>query len=497
MSPTPTASRAQADGPHQQGGVRKAWAPRWLVILHRYVGVAVGVLMLLWCLSGVVMLFVHYPDVSRDERLAKLAPIDWSRCCTFGNSLQPPLVVSAAAVEDLAGSPVLRLRLAGGERRLIDLATGRPIHHVSKETALATAQAFGGFPGGGSVKSVVRDQWTVNGEFNRGRPFWRVRLADPEGTDVYVSQSGGEVMQRTTASSRVLNWLGAVPHWLYPTILRQDTKLWSQVVIWTSLVGIFLTLTGLYLGVVAWRPFHDKRLSPFRGLMTWHHLVGLSTGVLTLTWVFSGLVSMNPWGFLESPENPAIERLAGGAPTFGDVQMALVAVAERHPVAAQVRIAPFEGELFVLAGGRRYDARGGLAPLTARDLARAGKSLGPVAGQGLITAGDAYYFAHHEPVTLPAWRVVRKDGTRVYVDPATGEPLAVIDRAAQQYRWLHKGLHRLDIIPGFDRGWGWSLAMVLLLAAVTAGVGAGVWLGWRRIVSDVGQLCARILGSRR
>jgi uncharacterized iron-regulated membrane protein len=108
-----------------------------------------------------------------------------------------------------------------------------------------------------------------------------------------------------------------------------------------------------------------------------------------------------------------------------------------------------------------------------------------------MAAEDAYYFAHHEPVTLPAWRVVRKDGTRIYLDPATGEVLFVADPAAQQYRWLHKGLHRLDFVPGFDRGLGWSIAMVLLLSAVSVGVGSGVWLAWRRVVSDLGQLFRR------
>jgi len=492
MSPTPTASKAPADA-----RVRKAWAPRWLVFVHRYVGVVVGALMLLWCLSGIVMLFVHYPEVSRDERLARLAPIDWSRCCTFGGSVQASAQVSSAAIEDLAGTPVLRLRTAGGEHQVIDLATGRPQQRVSPETAMTVALAFGGqHGGGGTVTPVVRDQWTVSGEFNRGRPFWRIRLADPATTDVYVSQGGGEVMQRTTRASRVLNWLGAVPHWLYPTILRQDARLWGQVVIWTSLTGTFLTLTGLYLGIVAWRPFHDRRLSPFRGLMTWHHLLGLATGVLTLAWVFSGLVSMNPWGFLESPQDPAIERLAGEPPTFGEVQAALLALAERHPAAAQVRIAPFAGKLFVLAGGQRYDAQGRLAPLTPRGLALAGDSIGPVAAQGIMTAEDAYYFAHHEPVTLPAWRVVRRDATRIYLDPATGEVLSVADPAAQQYRWLHKGLHRLDFVPGFDRGLGWSIAMVLLLGAVSVGVGSGVWLAWRRVVSELGQLSARLRNPR-
>ncbi len=151
--------------------------------------------------------------------------------------------------------------------------------------------------------------------------------------------------------------------------------------------------------------------------MTWHHLVGLATGVLTLTWVVSGLVSMNPWGFLESPDDPALSRIAGEPPTFGDLQMALVAVAARHPRRGPGARRALRRKLFVLAGGQRYDAQGRLAPLKPADLARAGASLGPVASQGIMRTEDAYYFTHHEAVTLPAWRVIRTDGTRVYLDP--------------------------------------------------------------------------------
>ena len=144
-------------------------------------------------------------------------------------------------------------------------------------------------------------------------------LADAAGTDIYVSQVTGEVVQRTTAASRALNWVGAVPHWLYPTLLRQNAKTWTQVVIWTSLAGTFLTLCGLYLGVLAWGRARASQLSrgritPFRGLMAWHHLTGLAAGVLTLTWVASGLFSMNPWGFLDSPGDGSREKLAGSPP---------------------------------------------------------------------------------------------------------------------------------------------------------------------------------------
>lgn len=456
------------------------------MVLHRYLGVAVGLLMLMWCLSGAVMLFVPYPSLGDAERLAALPPIDWSHCCAFGETVPPDARIEAATLEDLGGAPVLRLRLEDG-RRMVELASGQDVDHASAGTARQAAARFCGACAVVSVTPVTRDQWTVTGAFNRDRPFWRVRLGDGRGTDIYVSSRSGEAVQKTTAAGRGLNWAGAVPHWLYPTILRQDGRLWTQVVIWTSLLGLFLTVTGLYLGIVAWRRL-PNRASPFRGLMLWHHLAGLVAGILTLTWVASGLVSMNPWGFLESPDDPALARLAGPPPAWREVQAAFEAVAAQAPVAAQLKLAPLDGRVFVMAGDQRYDAEGRHAPLDPEALVRAGRRLGPVAAQGWIAAPDAYYYPHHEPVTLPAWRVVRADGSRAYLDPRSGGLLAAVDRPGRGYRWLHQGLHRLDFTPGLNRGPAWAAVMLLLLGGATLGVATGVWLGWRRIRADLAGL---------
>jgi hypothetical protein len=467
---------------------RTPWAPRWLVVTHRYLGVVIGGLMLLWCLSGAVMLFAPYPSVGQDERLARLPRIDWSRCCIIAGAAPADARVRSATIEQLAGAPVLRLRLADGSRRLVDLSNGHSLPGATRLDAAAVAEAWGRPTG---ITPVLRDQWTVGGEFNPSRPFWRVRLADLAASDIYVSRTTGEVVQRTTRSARVLNWLGAVPHWLYPMLLRQYPKLWAQVVIWTSLAGVFLTAAGLYLGLVAWRPFGDRRLSPFRGLMTWHHLIGLATGVLTLTWVASGLVSMNPWGFLESSGDPVSARIAGPPPSFAEAQAALESAAARAPAVAQLKLAPLGGRAFVLAGDERFDAAGHSAPLAAADLAAAGARLGPVASQGLRTREDAYYFRHHDAVTLPVWRTLTTDGRRYYLDPRSGALVAGIDARATAYRWLHQGLHRFDVVPGFRRGPAWASVTLGLLLAVTFGVGTGVWLGWRRIGQDVAHLHAR------
>jgi hypothetical protein len=458
------------------------------VVTHRYLGVALGGLMLLWCLSGAVMLFAPYPSVSKGERLAALPRIDWSRCCRI-NGLPANTPVTAAAVEQLAGAPVLRLRTADGGRQVIDLATGEAAGPVTRDQALAVAADWGR-PAGATA--VLRDQWTVSGEFNWARPFWRVRLAGPGGVDVYVSQATGEVAQRTTAASRALAWIGAAPHWLYPTMLRQDTRLWTQVVVWTSLAGTFLTLAGLWLGVLAWRRSRDGRLSPFRGVGAWHHLGGLFAGVLTLTWVASGLVSMNPWGFLESAgDGGARARIAGPPVPLSAVEGAIDALQRAAAPAASVRLAPLDGRVFLLAGDARVDAEGHAAPLAEADLAAAGRRAGAVAEQGMITDEDAYYFSHHQTVALPVWRVVLADGRRFYLDPRSGETLASVDAPGRGFRWLHEGLHRFDFVPGLRSGPGWAAAVLILLAAASFGVATGTWLGLRRLIHDLASLARR------
>ena len=45
---------------------------RALVVLHRYLGVAVGFLMAVWFVSGIVMMYVGFPRLTESERLRAL-----------------------------------------------------------------------------------------------------------------------------------------------------------------------------------------------------------------------------------------------------------------------------------------------------------------------------------------------------------------------------------------------------------------------------------------
>ena len=40
-----------------------------------------------------------------------------------------------------------------------------------------------------------------------------------------------------------------MPHWLYFTAFREQQPLWYNFIVYASLLGIFLTVTGIYVGL--------------------------------------------------------------------------------------------------------------------------------------------------------------------------------------------------------------------------------------------------------
>jgi len=401
------------------------------------------------------------------------------------------------------------VREPGGPRRRIDLGSGAPAAPVSAQEAGTVAAAFArrlGLPGPVAGSLIRRDQWTLSGEFDPDRPLYRFSFGDAGGTELYVSSTSGRAVQLTTAQARFWNRLGSVPHWLYFAPLRSHPYLWTQVVIYSSLIGCFLTVTGLYIGVRQYLRRPPRQISPYRGYMLWHHVPGLVFGVFLLTWVASGLFSMNPWGFLDGGDATSESaELAGSPLRWGEVEAALAASAQRsgaapaadHPIApaapsaayVSLRSAPFDGRLYFIAttaaGVRiRLDATGMPAPLAPSELTLAGRLLGAAQAPQLLRSGDAFYFTHHsEPVSLPVYRLVLRapGSTRYYLDPVSGEILREIDRSARGYRWLHQGLHRLDFTTGMRTRPFRDVLMAFLLAGATVVSATGLYSAVLRV----------------
>ncbi|HEY2783166.1 MAG TPA: PepSY domain-containing protein [Steroidobacteraceae bacterium] len=467
---------------------------RLILLLHRYLGIGVGVLMVMWCVSGIVMMYVSYPALPDGVRAKHLEPIAWHGCCLIPAALRGSLESDGgASIEMLDGRPVLFLG-ASQNARPFDLNTGARIERISVAQATQTARGFvaGAAAGPKMLGLIDHDQWTVSGEFNSERPLYRFGLGDAAGSELYVSSISGRAVQLTNSRQRFWNWLGAIPHWLYFTELRRHAGLWSQVVIYTSLLGCFLTAIGIYLGVRRMAAQPAGRWSPYAGFNLWHHIAGLIFGVFALTWVLSGLLSMNPWGWLEGGGAQTETTKLQGAPGIRVAQLAAAvqSVADAHPAAVQLRMAPFNNRLYFIATSadgvrRRFDAAGAPAPLGPSDLNFLSAALQDAASAPmpeLLMQEDNFYFSHHqEQVTLPVYRTVLPSGTRYYLDAVSGNLVAKFDAQARGYRWLHQGLHRLDFTSGMRlRPW-WDVFMLFLMLGVTAVCATGAILGYRRV----------------
>jgi hypothetical protein len=381
----------------------------------------------------------------------------------------------------------------------VDLATGLPVAPLARAEVLQVAAAYAeGHHLAGSpawVREVRVDQWSVQSA-PRNQPAQLVALGDRAGTELYINGSSGEIFQQTQARERMLGWFGAIPHWLYPTILRSNAALWSQVVIWTSLAGTFLAVTGLCVGITRWRwRGSQSSSSPFRGWWYWHHVAGLVFGLVVLTWVASGLLTMNPWGLLEGNGADARlrARLAGDVPA-SELQRVLRSFSAQPGGGGFVELqsAPLAGRLYVVASradgtATRLDAEGNPAPLALADVQRVlDRSALPLESITRLDTGDSYYYG--AGIELPAFRVVLADPgrTRLYFGASTAR-ITVVDADGRWLRWIERGLHQLDL-PGIQSRPLWDIIVLLLLAGASVSCITGSWMAIQRARRDIARL---------
>ena len=492
MQATVSASDVNRDSSPGMRRAGRLW--RLTILVHRYLGIGLGVLVFLWCTSGIIMMYVQFPAFDRAEALSGLAPLRLTGCCavelTAGDAAS---AVDGYRVEMFDDRAVMRVTFSNGARKVFDLARGEWLDVIDDRQLDRVGQAYAmrhGWAGAHLEERLVRDQWTVYRSFDAHRPL--LKFADAEGREWYVSSQSGEVVQLTTARERFWNWLGSVVHWLYPTALRQHTAVWSQIVIWLTIVALFLTVTGLVIGIKQYKIGRSGRVSPHRGWMLWHHWIGLIFGVLTLTWLVSGLFSMNPWGAFESRSFQAesnslrgsASRLATAIADLGEVAVHL------SPETVRLTSANWLGLTgFVATDGRgastRLNKAGRASRLHEGDMQAALAELG-VPGEADVTLlgeGDGYYYDHHEPREYPVFRFIFGNGERMYVSPVSGRLLQAVDADRKWSRWVFEALHRGDFHALARLRPGWDIMMLMLLFGVTAGALTGVVLGYRRLAA--------------
>lgn len=486
----------------------RGWWPRCrraLYWTHRWLGIAGCLLFAMWFVSGLVMMYVGFPALHDEERLAGLQPLRVDQARVTPRQAfdalpaqareRPPrrVVLEMLAAGPQAG-PVWRIVDADGRRHALSARDGRPLAATDAALAVAIARAFAGSGAGTArhAETLERDQWTVPQGLDPLRPLHRIELGDAAGTELYVSAVSGEVVRDTHRAERFWNWLGAVPHWIYFTPLRADPPLWREVLLWVSGACIVSAVTGLVIGILRLRlrgRYRNGRMTPYGGWLAWHHVAGLLGGLFVLSWMTSGWLSMDPnrWFRAGAAEPAAALRYEGGRP-LDDLPWPPAAPAD----ARELELAWFDGRPLLRwrdgqAAATVVDARSGEPPRLAREaIERAARRWQPAAPlQQLVwlSEADTHWYSHHRERPLPVWRAVLGDeaATWLHIDPASGRLLATSDHTSRLRRWLFNAAHSLDFPWLIAHRPAWDFVVWALSAAGLVVSISGVVIGWRRL----------------
>jgi hypothetical protein len=518
--------------------------PDWrtlLVLTHRWLGITGCVLFAAWFVSGIAMMYVRMPVVAGEELLARAEPIDLSNA-----------QYSAVEAADLNGLRLTQVQAGMLQGRPAWFFGGRDQFIVFADTG----EFFLGLDGAGAAEVARRwapagvtprydayvtepDQWTLQTRL----PVHRFAFDDDADTYLYVSEITGDVVQRTTARERVWAYLGPVLHWLYFTPLRRDGALWTEVVVWSSLIGCFMCLTGLLWGAMRLSPFRRFRIrgaqamSPYTGMMKWHHYAGLIFGVITLTWAYSGLLSMGPFNwFVSRGFTPEQREATTGGPlrtdllTLDSMRAALEVYEDQEGfVPRRLDVLQVQGEPFWTAdrppGSPEPWLEAGLLPRAARPqlepvyVSAVSPGYGPrstfdrgameaIAGEVMagvpvrdavwLDAYDGYYYDVRGQRPLPVLRVRYLDEveTWLYLDPTRGGVVQRSERTSRRLRWLYQGLHSLDFPFLYFERPAWDLVVIGLSLGGTVLSVTTMLPAWRRLRAHARGAVRRLRRSR-
>ena len=528
---------------------------RWILLGHRWLGIGTCLLFFLWFLSGMVMMYVGHPKLTWQERLEHLPPLEASQpllspADAFRQAGIHGTVTDLRLANARAGQPVYIAQVRPDSKPApdaprpephlvaLDARTGALLPPTDPATALASAQAYleqgepshpssssappassprqpsataQGAPGKPLYQGITaEDAHTHSKAMDLHRPLHKVLLPDADQTLLYISGTTGEVVRDAPRLERGFNYLGAWLHWLY---LFRDTAIdWTELIIWLSVIGIVSVISGFLSGIIRWRfsrPYRSGSRSPFApGALRWHHILGLVFALTTCTWIFSGLMSMNPWDIFEADDSiidarrissPDIQPSHATATPQALLASATTPVRELqwHTILGKTRVKtvrthevpPGNADQPLLLSART----GKPYPLEPERLRSALFTLQPGYPPriDILRQDDFYYYSRAEhtmgggrkPHPLPIWRVRYDDPnqTWLHIDPTTGQVLNEMDSYQRAERWLFALLHSWDWLPLLRNRPLWDIVMLVLAAGGLALSATGIWIAGHRL----------------
>lgn len=480
-----------------------------IISLHRYLGISLCVLFLVWFLSGFVMLYARFPYLENNEKLKQQTSLLESKFFIPVNSVYTALnegdTMQSLRMEILYKRPVYRFTTTAGKITTIYADNGEALKSIDLNFAKTIASDFYNKPISFEKAEIIHelDQWIPRTKFLSHMPIYRFTLNDDDGTMMYVSGISGEVIQLVTSQERFLAWLGPIPHWIYFRDLIINRPLWRQIIIWSSVLGSFMCLFGMIVGFIRMRKNKKNNastldFSPYKKRwFRWHHYTGFVFGLISFTWVFSGLLSMNPWKWSPDTELSEQESLIWQGKDIGFNNFSL------NPIEAlkksslkdvkQIYSMQFQNQPYyvLLNSDNKSELIKANDTLSKAfnafkfgEIKKAVVKINPeqtIIEQQILNEYDSYYYSKSKSKPLPVYKFKMNDtdNTWYYVNPQTSEVVYKYQKLSRLERWLYNGLHSLDFSWLLYKRPLWDIVVIVLLLGGTALTITGLVLSWK------------------
>jgi uncharacterized iron-regulated membrane protein len=214
----------------------------WLRRIHKWVGLVIGIQVLLWAVSGAMMAILDMDEVAGGQKRS-----------------QPPFAERAASRDgwedvgrQLGGTPIIGVRLGRllGRQvyhvttsrgvRVYDAETGR---RVSIDAPLAERVARASHPDDALVRKVAPLDRLTFAVRDHELPIWRADFEDSTNSSYYVSGTTGDLLERRNDSWRLWDFF-----WMLHTMdYAKRTSFNHPLIVVFAFAAVWLTITGLWL----------------------------------------------------------------------------------------------------------------------------------------------------------------------------------------------------------------------------------------------------------
>lgn len=215
--------------------------------LHKWLGLIIGLQLVLWLISGLVMSLLDSDKVAGKALRAPAAAAQlWpSDAIPYPDLMRiAPGDTKSIKTDWLAGIPVFQIATETGHE-IRDARTGKVL---ALDSAIAAAIAKSHYNGPGTVGTPKLLNWSDEARSHEGK-IWRVDYADAEETTAYISAVNGELLEMRNRDWRMFDFF-----WMFHIMDYADRANFNNpILISSGLGGLFMSIFGIWLLFASFR----------------------------------------------------------------------------------------------------------------------------------------------------------------------------------------------------------------------------------------------------